>query len=596
MKHFSIFLFLALFGCAHEADGRPKGGIPNGNSPPPSTCPYTFVPADDGCLSANQNAQVIVPTFFTLVRQTSQAQYKTSGAVGSDHPPTWNVPGVDYPVGAISADGSLTVASALSISGCTYSAGPPAALNCSGNTDKTISGGLFNDVTVDDGSTNHTTTFTNNHFIIGYNNCHTRGSQAWVIIDANTHQNVVATNNTWSVDPTCSFVANLFGLSNDPGLTVNSTGVANFSGAIMCYTSGPTLQNGTPGFHLWQHAHFTGQVNNTTNNSTSNVISAPQIISSVGGGCYTLDTAQTTATGVTVTTGPQLPDVYGALSQGEIGIATFTAKYNAFLGLSTLMSSNTGGSTDIEYNYAQMNGDIQRHVNLFQQQPTPCDGGCTSANATTIANALTKFNTAWFPGYAAVSGTTIYGPFTTSGTANAAPPDGYQITYSNVNVSYNVGIANQTMNGWNGVTSVTTSAILRTTNQIGTPKASYTAVVTAGSMVVSLVTGTINIGDYVATNGFGGGAGFNNTSYLRITSGSGTTWALNQSVSFSGGARSYLYPGTVTSMTMTGNAMDWTGAYFPIQLDTDTIYGSTSLTGNWNLVNGAACNTGNASC
>lgn len=251
----------------------------------------------------------------------------------------------------------------------------------------------------------------------------------------------------------------------------------------------------------------------------------------------------------------------------------------------------------MQYNYVPIYGDVERHVNFVQQQPTPCDpGGASNACATTIAKSWQKFNVGYFPGFAAVSGTTIFGPFSTSFTANTTVATGYQITYTDVNASYNIGIANITSNGW--LTSgVTTDALFASHNQQGTRSAAYTASASGTSMTVSAVTGSINIGDYVTDN-CGGCGTVPHASYIKITGSCGANcWTINQSLTFSGQVlNSFLYPGAITALTIVGNAFDPTGADTAISLDENNVYGSQTISGNWNLTSGAACNTANVPC
>lgn len=562
--------------------GNPAPVVPVGQ------CSLTFLSDDDGCLGANQNAQVIFPNTFTDARQSGQGTYKTVGGITAAYPVAFNGAGIIYPVANITPDGSLTPISSLSVSGCSYSSGE---VDCTENgADKTISGYLFTDTVLFDNSTTHTFTLTNNTFILGYNMCNGFGQLPMAYFSKGS-ENVIIKNNKWITDNTCSFSANLFGLSNDPGLTVQSTGTASFSGTSMTYTAGPTPLNGTPGIHTKQYIKYTGQTNHPT------LGSPPQIVGTCGANCYTLDTAQSTSSGKTVTTGPQYPSIYGAAGLAEVGTGSFTAQYNAVLNWNTNWAVTSGGSHDIRWNYSVMVGDWFKHVNYAQVQPTPCDGGCTSANATTISNGLQKFNTIIWPSYAAESGTTTVGVFTTTGTANTASPSGYQITNSNLDFSYNILIANQSINNGTSPFNVlkeVTANLVRTTNQVGTASATYTGVATAGGLAVSGVTGTIHIGDYVSTSAY------NNTSYLQITGGSGSTWTLNQAVSFgSQTLKNYLYQGVVTSIKVQGNAFDPTGTFnsnSPLFLDPDNPYGSITSNGNWNLLSGAACNTPNVSC
>lgn len=251
----------------------------------------------------------------------------------------------------------------------------------------------------------------------------------------------------------------------------------------------------------------------------------------------------------------------------------------------------------MQNNYVAIYGDVERHVNFVQQQPTACDpGGASNACATVIPKAWQKFNVGYFPSYAAVSGTTIYGPFSTSFTANTTVATGYQNTYTDVNSSYNIGVANITSNGWL-TPGVTTDALFASHNQQGTFSAKYTGTASGTNMTVSGITGSINVGDYI-TDKCGGCGSVPHTTAIKITGTCGANcWVMNQSLTFSGQVlEDFLYPGAITSLTIVGNAFDPTGADTAISLDEDSVYGSKTISGNWNPTSGAACNTPNVSC
>ena len=92
-----------------------------GHGRPPPTCPFGSG-YDDGCAKANTDGSFINSTFFSYAKQSGQGKYYSAPGVPSDHPPPWNVAGVDYPVGYSTSRKLKDPAISPLPAGCTYSA------------------------------------------------------------------------------------------------------------------------------------------------------------------------------------------------------------------------------------------------------------------------------------------------------------------------------------------------------------------------------------------------------------------------------------------------------------------------------------------
>jgi len=100
-------------------------GSSAGAPPPPSCNTYVADLANDGCSSAPAGT-MSDPTPFAAPpngwQQSGQTFVATPGYsyTSASHPPPFNLPGVDYPVGQITATGSMRDPATVSIAGCTY--------------------------------------------------------------------------------------------------------------------------------------------------------------------------------------------------------------------------------------------------------------------------------------------------------------------------------------------------------------------------------------------------------------------------------------------------------------------------------------------
>lgn len=82
-------------------------------------CRFTATAASDGCVGANWSSTFQVSNFFSYARQSGQ----TYAGPHADHPPQYNVAGVDYPVGYYTPIGSLVDPSISEPASCAYHSG-----------------------------------------------------------------------------------------------------------------------------------------------------------------------------------------------------------------------------------------------------------------------------------------------------------------------------------------------------------------------------------------------------------------------------------------------------------------------------------------
>src|SRR3569833_1347867 len=83
-------------------------------------CPRASAGYADGCAAAPPTGQFLQPDFFSMARQSGQSQYRDASGARSDHPPPWNVAGVDYPDGLFSSVALLLVPFLFLFVGCAF--------------------------------------------------------------------------------------------------------------------------------------------------------------------------------------------------------------------------------------------------------------------------------------------------------------------------------------------------------------------------------------------------------------------------------------------------------------------------------------------
>lgn len=573
----AAFALLLLAASVISAEARPGRGAGAALPAPPVSCPGVVpVGQDDGCAGANQSAQFINPNFFTNARQSGQGAYAAT--------PAWNIAGVTYPVGQITADAGLVdFATNIPSGWSVVSTGIYQNFGAS----LTLSGYYINDVGIYVPS--GTLTLTNNHIRLGKNTCRSFTGTAQINVQYSGGA-LDAENNTWDTDSTCSWQAELYGTSYDPGtlaqqasanitiasnvLTINSGGTGFFAEGQFLNWSGIGQQvrvstNISPG----GLKNCTGAACNGTTWTVCQLVTAAN-----SGACN----ATVTDVGpINATTGPIQPTANAAMRLAATGGAgAFTAKYNYINGYSTMAAAGTGGTTITAFNYMRMVGKTSDHDNLIAQLADP-------GTATTIPY-YQKFNTVVWDHYAPNTGTTLFGTFLTSANANKAA--GYQVTYDPWDISFNTAVINSTLYPSSGPTTASAWRALQQETAVATMANAGTSISGSVLTIATVNTGTITVGDFVecagctgpiqiTSNGTGsGGAGTYNLS-ASLTVASSTSW------------RTSRYPGQVINMIGIGNYWDLTGAGTAFIIDNQTRITSQDFTSvpNKNMVTGASC-------
>lgn len=126
MNKYALVL-VALLGLTFDACAIPRGGAPNGAAPP-SSCPLTFAPADDGCLTSPGGLYQVATLATGGSRQSGQSW------ATSDHPWGWNQSCVDFACANITAKASMKdpVTQAATSNGCSWDA-PDNTMQCTGS-------------------------------------------------------------------------------------------------------------------------------------------------------------------------------------------------------------------------------------------------------------------------------------------------------------------------------------------------------------------------------------------------------------------------------------------------------------------------------
>ena len=229
-----------------------------------AACPQGSAYAD-GCAGASQSATFQQSNFFTYAAQ--------SGQTLSSRPP-WNVAGVDYPVGATTAVGSLTNPAAGGLpSGCTYYANGyndmistvqtafRAEYTLNTQNANTISGNptpdYINPVVYcqNPSFAGNLSGFNFGPIGLGDNSSTANHSCIFVMISRGVHGNINITNNNFENDTYCSLGPNVinqfallrFGNSNNASLNtitvMNNTALGHYNDACCITPSALTIAN-----------------------------------------------------------------------------------------------------------------------------------------------------------------------------------------------------------------------------------------------------------------------------------------------------------------------------------------------------------------
>ena len=501
----------------------------------------------DGCAAAPATGQFIQPDFFTMVRQSGQSQYRDASGKRSDHPPPWDVAGVDYPVGHITSDTKLLDPIKNPPAGCTYA---PAShwLRCPSGAN--IQHYRFNGVGiyVDKGPL----TIIDNHFTMTADNCQNYRGLAPVSIHAGESP-LIATSNTFDFDGGCSIVASLYKQKGDPGLETQSRGTATIAGNRLTYTPGSV--SGT--IRVGQHIDCDG-------------CTVPAMITSGSELNWVLDKAQPNLGPVTVTTGPVHMNANGALSGG----GPITATYNADLGFGQFIGSGTLEDIVVKHNYGKILSNCGQHVNFVINLP----GG-----PGTLSKYIQDFNTVYWDKAACQStGTVTLDEFATGPAARSG-----KVTTTLSQSNNNVIVSNLSARQNSGKV---TAALLRYLNQSGGISAMIDYTLSGGTLEVTNMNkdGPLKVGDFIYCGKcsvpvrileFGSGTG-----------GTGTYKVSNTINSASERNRAaYPFPGEITALSWNENYIDATGANSTFLPDGHVPIETASAKGNINMISGEAC-------
>jgi hypothetical protein len=534
-----IFLFAILCGA-------PISGLEN-SAVAANACPRASAGYADGCAGAPPTGQFIQPDFFTMVRQSGQSQYRDASGARSDHPPPWNVAGVDYPVGHTTPDAKLLDPIKNPPAGCAYN---PAArwLRCSSGAD--IQHYRFNGVGlyIDKGPV----TLIDNHFTMTADNCRSYTGTAPVGLHSDTNP-LTATSNTFDFSAGCSIIAATYKQKGDPGLETQSQGTATISGNRLTYAPGSV----TGTIRTGQYINCEGCI-------------APAMITGGADLTWLLDKAQPDLGPINVTTGPVLTTSVSAISRG----GPVTATYNADLGFGEFIGTGTLADVIVKYNYGKIQSMCGQHVNFVINLPqTPG----------TLANYIQDFNTVyWEKTACAGTGTGTIDEFVTGPAAKLG-----KVTTTLSQSSNNVIVSNLSAREGGGKM---TAGLLRFLNQGGFSSANINYSLSGGEMDVTAINkdGPLKVGDYVFCARC--------TSPLRIVAfGSGTggtgTYKVSNSkdVARENNRSAYPYPGEITTLNWNENYLDATGAITPFFFDGHVPLQSSNVKGNINMLSGRAC-------
>ena len=189
MSKYAILTTLALASLGVARTPATAGVMPGMSAP--AACHNTSTARADGCSTANAYGSVSVPNFFTsYARQSGQNNYTVR--------PTWNVAGVDYPVGNYSSLNQLIDIRKAQPKGCALRTfGPDIGLQCTGSGPLLIQGyrfdlsggtflwvtGAYTTITVDDC-----------YFL---NGTATDRSQGWMMLVQGNGGDLTVTNSTF---------------------------------------------------------------------------------------------------------------------------------------------------------------------------------------------------------------------------------------------------------------------------------------------------------------------------------------------------------------------------------------------------------------
>lgn len=577
MRKWGLLAVLLLTFVAASAEARPRGGTTS----PTASCPGVVpIGQDDGCAGANQSALFKNASFFTNARQSGQSAYAAT--------PPWNIAGVTYPVGQITADGGLT----------DFASSPPVGWSSIGNSTyrndsaATVSGYYINDVGLFKAGGN--LVLTNNHITMGKNTCLQFSGTAQINVQSSS-ASLDAENNTWDTDATCSWRAELYGTAYDPGLT------QQFSANITIASNTLTINSGGTGYlSIRQFLSWSGigqQVRISANVSPGSITSCSgaacngttwtvcQLVTAANSGAC--NATVTNVGPIAATTGPIQPVANAAIRLANVnGFNDYTVQYNYINGYSTMAASGGGGTNRHRFNYMVMTGKTSDHDNLVANLIEP-------GTATTVPY-YQKFNTVVWLNNSPNTGTTLLGTFLATNNTNKV--GGYQMTWDPFDISYNTVVTNSTLYPSSGPV---TAALWRALQQgTATTTICTSSGTCSGSSIIGnqmVIAGALSSGANLAVGDAVDCNSCNWTGAVRIQSidtgtGGAGSYTLNRTVgSFTSltSMSAYRYNGILTNMIGEKNYFDGTGAGTNFIFDTKNDVGVCSMNGNVNMLTGA---------
>jgi len=576
-----VIVVIAMSLAAMQADARSRGDA----TLTPSACGKPS-PAgqDDGCQTALANGGLYrFPNYFNDARQSGQASYRAT--------PSWNVACVDagYGCGPDTDDAHLTDFKTSVPSGWSvlvpnqiYQNGSPATLNRY----------FLNDIGIFKAAGN--LILTNSHIRMGRNTCRSFTGTAPVNVQSPTAA-IDIHNNLFDTSDECSWQAELYGTSYDPGLIQQSSENISIAANTLTINSGGAGFFAEGQFLKWNGiaqqvrvgANISpGGLKNCTGSACNGTIwTVCEYISVRNSGACN---ASVRSVGpVDATTGPIQPTANAAIRQAAIrGTPSCKVQYNVFWMFSTPGVCSTGGDTNVQFNFAHMCGHSADHDNFWLNAGEP--------GVNTTISYRQKFNTAWWDRNCPSTGTTLFGNFLTSNNNNKV--GGVQISWNPFDVSYNTGITNKT--DYPNSNSAVTAAMWRALQQ-GTattvicnsgPTCSGSSISGNVLTVADVVSGaSLAVGDAITCNACNWAGAVKITS-IGVASDGARTYNLSRnvgSVTPTASMSAFRYNGILVNQIGENNYFDATGAGTNFIFDSKNDVGTCRMGGNVNMLTGA---------
>ena len=446
-------------------------------------------------------------------------------------------------------------------------------------------------------SSNAPVTLKNNYLHWGNVNCRDpsglSNGTGMVRIDSS---DLTETSDYYYFDTSCSFYANLYKATADPGLTTQATFTGSIASGVM------SISANSGHIQQWQYINYSGQVNayqilSLSSGTACDGSACNSITANIGlGPCGAFATSACATDGTltvgsgTMTTGP----VESTLSADIAGGLNISSQYNVTTTGANHVTNSGYGNIDDDYSYAQLGAKWNTHYGNMEIEPLP-------PVSTTRDHFIHQYGLIWTPAYGPYgTGTANAAIFTTNGGANTAS-GGVQVTTTTVTIDHIVLVSNKSGNGTSGgvtpfplagsTAQTTVNSLAQTLNQIGTASATGTGSITTTTLTISACSVcTFGVGQWIQTS----------TGQVQITAlGTGTggigTYTISPGATASSGTiNSYPFPGIIGTLTFDHIYGDAHGANSCWSGDFGTRITTTNDTNGVNLITGSAMT--NASC